>query len=61
MELKSAMTELKKLIQSFNNRPDQAEERILMSLKTEHLKLSREGGGGRMKRNEKLTGLLRHH
>lgn len=28
LELKSAMTELKKLIQSFNNRPDQAEERI---------------------------------
>lgn len=54
------MTELKKLIQSFNNRPDQAEERI-NELENRAFEIIQRRGGGRMKRNEKLTGLLRHH
>lgn len=55
------MTELKNLIQSFNNKLDQAEERI-GELEDRAFEVNQtEGDGGRMKRNEKLTGLLRHH
>lgn len=55
------MTELKNLIQSFNNRLDQAEERI-GELEDRAFEINQtEGDGGRMTRNEKLTGLLRHH
>ena len=54
------MKKLKNSIGMIVSRYNHPEEES-MNFKAEHLKLSREGGGGRMKRNEKLTGLLRHH